>query len=86
MSAYQPSAGPPPDESEPGVCAQCGVDGVPALRSLCSACLYEDQFPDRDEDDANEPIGSCDECGTNLYADDDWDGLCNQCAWPPFQQ
>jgi hypothetical protein len=28
----------------------------------------------------NTPCGSCDNCGTNIYPDDD-DGLCNQCAW-----
>lgn len=36
---------------------------------------------DLDEDDACEPVGSCDWYGTNLYPHDDWDGLCNQCAW-----
>lgn len=28
----------------------------------------------------NEPVGSCDWCGTNLYPDDD-DELCDQCLW-----
>lgn len=36
---------------------------------------------DDDDWDDNEPIGSCDLCGCNLYPDDDWDGLCNQCSW-----
>ncbi len=37
-------------------------------------CLdYEDRY--------QEPCGSCDECGTNLYPDEDYDGLCDQCAW-----
>lgn len=44
------------------------------------------EFDPRDYDDdawdeCDEPIGSCEFCGTNLYPDDDWDGLCNQCAW-----
>lgn len=29
----------------------------------------------------NEPIGSCDECGTNLYEDDEYNGMCGQCYW-----
>ncbi len=32
-------------------------------------------------EDVSEPFGSCDWCGTNLYRDDEWDGLCDQCAW-----
>lgn len=39
----------------------------------------EDYEPCEDEWDG--PIGSCDECGCNLYADDDYDGLCGKCAW-----
>ena len=27
-----------------------------------------------------EPVGSCEECGTNLYPDDDPE-LCDQCFW-----
>lgn len=30
--------------------------------------------------DCDEPVGSCDWCGSNIY-DDDCDGLCDQCAW-----
>lgn len=44
-----------------------------------------DDYPDDDGFDPaewdGEPVGSCDNCGCNLYADDEWDGLCNQCAW-----
>lgn len=44
-----------------------------------------DQAPDResvdrDEDWWDEPIGSCDRCGCNLYEEDD-DCLCAQCEW-----
>lgn len=47
---------------------------------------YLDYDPDElDFEDRSEPIGSCDECGTNLYEDDCWEvggyELCNQCAW-----
>ncbi len=50
---------------------------------------YEDDHDADGPDDAwdddgewcNEPIGSCDNCECNLYAGDEWDGLCNQCAW-----
>jgi hypothetical protein len=38
-----------------------------------------------DDDDPNEPVGSCDECDEDLYEDDQFfiDGgwLCGRCAW-----
>jgi len=56
--------------------------------------MSEDQ-PSGDQDDEwdwggealnAEPIGSCDECGCNLYPDgDDYGGLCDQCAWLAMQ-
>lgn len=33
-----------------------------------------------EDDPADEPVGSCDECGTNLYPEDD-EELCDQCLW-----
>ena len=39
---------------------------------------------DDDYDDYCEPIGSCEWCGTNLYSDD-YDGLCDLCAWHAMQ-
>lgn len=33
-----------------------------------------------DDDPEDEPVGSCEECGTNIYADDD-EELCDQCLW-----
>ncbi len=37
------------------------------------------------EDDCHEPIGSCDECGCDVYEYDCWvldgDDLCGQCYW-----
>ena len=33
-----------------------------------------------DDDPEDDPVGSCDECGTNLYAEDD-EELCDQCLW-----
>lgn len=49
---------------------------------------YDDQcFEHEDDDyDSSEPIGSCDECATNLYEDDAYvlpDGteVCGQCLW-----
>jgi hypothetical protein len=42
----------------------------------------DDPGPDDDSrEDPAEPTGSCDLCGSNLYPGDDWDGLCNGCAW-----
>lgn len=42
-------------------------------------------YDDTEDDDENvEPIGSCDECGANVYAEDGWtvrgEMLCDQCA------
>jgi len=33
-----------------------------------------------EDDPADEPIGSCEECGINLYAEDD-SYFCDQCLW-----
>ena len=32
------------------------------------------------DEDVVEPVGSCDDCGANLYEEDD-PYLCDQCAW-----
>ena len=38
------------------------------------------EYEEREE--PNEPVGSCDSCGANYYADeDDGSGLCDQCQW-----
>ena len=63
-------------------CMQCGE--VTHDRALCEDCEYHLDDPDYGPD-PSEPIGSCDECGCNLYPDDEWDGLCNQCAWLAMQ-
>ena len=50
---------------------------------ICQEC-YEDLVDEitEDEDDSDEPISSCDNCGVNVYEDeDDGSGLCNQCQW-----
>lgn len=36
-------------------------------------------YRDLDED-GDEPCGSCEECGTNLYPEDDFN-YCDQCLW-----
>lgn len=36
--------------------------------------------PDDFDDDYNEPVGSCEECGINLYEEDDPE-YCDQCLW-----
>lgn len=43
----------------------------------CRVCGTE---MDLTEDDA-EPIGSCDNCGANVYAGGVDEDLCDQCAW-----
>lgn len=43
-----------------------------------------DSFYNREweSDGDDEPIGSCDNCGCNIYAyEDDGSGLCDQCQW-----
>lgn len=35
---------------------------------------------DEDDDDYSEPIGSCEQCGVNLYQEDDLE-YCDQCLW-----
>lgn len=32
------------------------------------------------DDDYSEPVGSCEQCGVNLYEEDD-DEYCDQCLW-----
>lgn len=36
-------------------------------------------YPEID-DPYDEPVGSCEQCGTNLYAEDDPE-YCDQCLW-----
>ena len=33
-----------------------------------------------DDEADDEPVGSCDNCGVNLYHDDD-ENYCDQCLW-----
>lgn len=59
---------------------------------LCAVCgwqvdfLHNDDGPPEDCEDNGEPVGSCDECDTNLYGDEvfyvpGYGKLCSQCAW-----
>lgn len=51
--------------------------------------MVGDDDPDDDEDidtgDFDEPVGSCDECGVDLYGDERYEGLCDQCSWRQAQ-
>lgn len=59
-------------------CIACGENPVKTHFSRCFECLNESL--DKYEDD--EVIGSCDRCGTNLYAPDDVGAsTCDQCLW-----
>lgn len=40
----------------------------------------DESEPDFADDEPDEPTGSCEECGTNLYPDDD-EYLCDRCAY-----
>lgn len=47
----------------------------------CTVCGNMTDFDQFDEwDCSGEPVGSCENCGTNLYEDDD-EELCDQCIW-----
>lgn len=47
----------------------------------CAVCNAQTDFDhDEDYDDYSEAVGSCENCGTNLYADDDPE-LCDQCLF-----
>lgn len=47
----------------------------------CTVCAAMTDFDRFDEwDCSGEPVGSCENCGTNLYEDDD-DELCSYCLW-----
>jgi hypothetical protein len=50
--------------------------------TLCTVCNYQMDFEiaEQFEDDYSEPVGSCENCGTNLYEEDDPE-LCDQCLW-----
>jgi len=54
--------------------------GVEWLCVECGAQVDFD-FIEWDEDD-DDIVGSCDECGGNIYEqEDDGTGLCDQCSW-----
>ena len=70
-------------------CVDCGVASGPLhpldgehAGWLCPACYAVLNDCLDEEDEYDEPVDSCDECGTNIYADeDDGSGLCGQCQW-----
>ena len=51
------------------------------LGEWCPDCNadYKQAAIDNAEDD-DEPVGSCDQCGMDIYAHDDGN-LCDQCSW-----
>lgn len=49
-------------------------------------CFHACDPESLDDDDIDgEPVGSCDDCGTNLYGDEAYEGLCDQCSWARSQ-
>lgn len=74
-------------ETVPEYCPRCqcvqpvkAVRGPMASEWSCAVCHYQHDVEFYDDEDDNEPVGSCDNCGTNLYPHDD-DVLCDQCLW-----
>lgn len=70
-------------------CSRCNA-GMPSFRvnNLCEECYAEEWDGDYDGeiDEDNEPIGSCEECGSDLFAfededEDDGEGVCDECRW-----
>ena len=70
-------------------CYRC--DGVTECRlvkhrwgteTLCKVCGWQVDFDiDEEFEEGNpEPVGSCEDCGTNLYESDDFE-YCDQCLW-----
>jgi hypothetical protein len=39
------------------------------------------QAPDEALEHGAEPVGSCDNCGCDIYPGEGDDGLCDQCEW-----
>jgi len=76
-------------------CACCGKDFLRLTMKQverdetcvyeCRDCFFGADEPSGDPDDEwnDEPVGSCEWCGTNIYADDYGvaDDLCDQCSW-----
>lgn len=42
----------------------------------CDPGAFDEPF-----DYESDPVGSCDDCGVNLYGEEVFDGLCDQCSW-----
>lgn len=71
-----------------GYCPMCGDFwggiGTFEMNGVCDHCKDEldaDDYPDDDYEN-NEPVGSCENCDSNIYPDeDDGSGLCDQCQW-----
>ena len=75
------------DECVPEYCPRCmSVQPVKVVRCAtyaewkCKNCDWQHDCETYDCDEDNEPVGSCDNCGTNLYRTDD-DYFCDQCLW-----
>lgn len=56
------------------------VRGATYTEWKCKDCGWQHDCECDDYEGDTEPIGSCDNCGTNLYSHDD-DFLCDQCLW-----
>ncbi len=68
------------------MCVECGGEAVIHHPPQCLACYYADVDDPPTDEHYEEPVGSCDECHCNLYEDDNYDGLCNSCAWHAQQR
>jgi len=57
-------------------------------QTVCSECEsalpIRGEYDDPEFDPECDPVGSCENCGTNLYSGDD-ERLCDQCEWSASQ-
>jgi hypothetical protein len=64
-----------------------GIHHARGIHSL-AAEWHPPQVQERPEDEpdwSDEPTGSCDGCGVNLYGEEQVEGLCDQCSWARSQ-
>lgn len=72
--------------SEPEYCFRCKktqptkeIEHASGTEWKCAVCGSQVEFFHNEEID-DEPIGSCENCGVDLY-EDDHPEYCNQCLW-----
>lgn len=69
------------DDDLERTCPRCQGSGCEEMPELDFDRL-DDACEDPEDDELGEPVGSCDQCGVNIYeGEDDGSGLCDQCQF-----